>query len=104
VTQLTFNLRAEREKRDRALDLIEENRQGLLGAARRAAEEIHREKGRVTAPEVFARLREWGMEHVLSQHDPRWAGALFRNGWRRLGWESKGSHCRPVSIWTRRAG
>ncbi len=97
----SFDLTAERAKRDRALDLFEVNRSDLLCAARQAALDLVILNGRVTAPEVFALLRARGYEEPLKTVDPRFMGAVFRSGsgWHRVGWENKGSHRRPVSIW-----
>jgi hypothetical protein len=98
-----FDLKAERTKRDRALNLLEATRGDILDAARQAAMDLIILNGRVTAPEVFTLMRERGFEEVLSRVDPRFMGAVFREGqgWRRVGWENKGSHRRPVSIWVK---
>lgn len=102
--KLLFNPREERAKRDEALDILEFTRGGIIEAARRAAFDLFHANGKVSAPEVFALMRERGYEEALSKVDPRFMGAVFRSGsgWRRLGYENKGSHSRPVSVWTRR--
>lgn len=98
-----FDQRAERKKRDAALDLLEEKRRVLIAMAKAAAMEIWSKHGRVTGPEVFALLVEWGNAETLAAVDPRFMGAVFRigAGWKRAGYEPQGSHGRPVSIWTR---
>ena len=89
---------SEIEKRDRVLDALAERRRELVARARELAESIARERGRVTAPDVFAALRAAGVD--LGGHDPRWMGAVFNRGrWRRVGWQSTGSHARPVAVW-----
>lgn len=101
---LPFDPEKERVARDRALNLFERTRQELLAVARVIALEIFQVRGRVTAPEVFGLLKDRGFEEALGQVDPRFMGAVFRegSGWRRIGWENKGSHRRPVSIWVRK--
>lgn len=102
--KLLFDPAKERAKRDTALNLLESTRGEIIEAARQAAFDLFQENGRVSAPEVFALMKERGYEDALSKVDPRFMGAVFRSGggWRRLGYENKGSHSRPVSVWTRR--
>ena len=89
---------SEREKRDQVLDALAVRRSELVATAREVATSIARERGRVTAPDVFAALRAAGVD--LGGHDPRWMGAVFNRGpWRRVGWQSTGSHARPVAVW-----
>lgn len=83
--------------RDRALDLLEAHRGPLVSAARRIAIEIERTLGRVSSPEVLRELRRRGYD--IDSSDRRFMGAVFREGWVRIGWEPTGSHCRPVPIW-----
>lgn len=97
--QASFNFRIERAKRDSALNLFELYRGDLLDAARAVADELAHLNGRVTAPEVLSTLRERGFSEALDKVDRRFMGAVFRQGWKRIGWEPMGSHGRPVSIW-----
>jgi hypothetical protein len=98
-----FNPTAERRKRDRALDLLEGSRGAIVEAAHSVALELCETTGRVTSPDVLAELKARGFDELLEGVDPRFMGAVFRagRGWRRLGFENKGSHARPVSVWTR---
>jgi hypothetical protein len=54
----------------------------------------------VTSVEVFAEMRAQGYDTALDMVDPRWMGAVFREDiWTRSGFETTGSHRRPVAIW-----
>jgi hypothetical protein len=99
MTQLALDLDA--QARDRALDLFDQHRSFLVSVAHAIAEEIAREHGRVSSPEVLSTMKARGYEEALQQVDRRFMGAVFREGrgWRRVGFENKGSHKRPVSIW-----
>ena len=95
--------KTEAEQRDVALALLEQHRATAIRLGRRAAEFIYAERGRVTSVEVLAHLRAQGHGPMIDGLDARWMGAVFRSGsgWRRVGWEPTGSHCRPVAIWSR---
>lgn len=88
--------------RDCQLDMLAEARADLIAEAREIAEIIFRMKGRVTAPQVLSAMRELDETGLrLGIVDPRFMGAVFRRGWKRIGFEPAGSHARPVSIWTK---
>lgn len=89
----------EEAKRDDILDAMEQRRRVLLAVAKGVAGRIERTRGRVTAVEVLADMRDCGFGPQMAMVDSRWAGAIFRRGWTRIGYESKGSHARPVSVW-----
>lgn len=92
----------EKEKRDRALDLLAAHRFNLIEQAKKVAIAIEGKQGYVTSTMVLTHLREdpeWGQ--VVKRVDPRFMGAVFRKGWRRAGWTSSGSHKRPVPKWVR---
>lgn len=89
----------EEQKRDAVLDRMEITRADLISIARMTARDIAAENGTVTSPEVFAQMKADGYGPDLSACDPRWMGAVFRRGWKRVGWESGGSHGRPVARW-----
>lgn len=92
-------------------DLEEETKQRDIGIKRAAlasreavriahdiAMELVRANGRVTSPEV---LREFGKRHPDElPAERRFMGAVFSaKTWLPLGWETTGSHRRPVRIW-----
>ena len=92
----------EAEKRDTALERLEKTRAELIAEGRRVADELAYANGSVTSVEVFAKMRDNGWGPDLDDVDPRWAGCLFRKGWRRVGYEPAGSHGRPVARWEKR--
>jgi hypothetical protein len=96
-----MDLIAHAAARDRALDLLEEKRSGLVSIAREIALRIAKEKGRVTSSEVISALRDSGYGDAIDRVDKRFMGAVFRSnkGWSRIGFENAGSHRRPISIW-----
>lgn len=98
-----LDLAFEAQGRDQALNLIEHHRSDIVGMARAIAADIDSVRKRVTSPEVLAELRRLGYSQALDQYDRRFMGAVFRagSGWKRIGWEPTGSHCRPVAIWTK---
>ena len=81
---------------------MERLRANAIFAAKQIAANIYDRKGRVTSVEV---MREMGKTHpsLIADIDPRFMGAVFRRGlgWKRIGWETTGSHGRPVAIWGR---
>lgn len=86
--------------RDQVLDVLEEWRKCLVLEGRSRAVAIARRNGSVTSTEVLAELRadpEWA--DAVDAVDARFMGAVFRKGWARAGWETSGSHARPVSRW-----
>ena len=95
---------AQAAARDAALDTLQATRGGLIEAAHRIALQIAKERGRVTAVEVFHEMHRQGFTERLGLVDGRWMGAVFRAQgglWKRVGWEPTGSHGRPVAVWTR---
>ena len=58
-------------------------------------------KDRVPRRRQLTLLREEGYGPELDRIDLRFMGAVFRKGWRRVGWVPTGSHARPVAIWER---
>jgi hypothetical protein len=94
---LEFDFMKERAKKERALELLSAHREQRIIAARAIAKEIHDRQGAVTSPQVIAELRRRGFEP--DEEDKRFMGAVFRAGWKRIGYEPSGSHCRPVSVW-----
>lgn len=83
----------------------EEMRSRLLNAARYVAQELWEESGEpVTAGQIYETMRE-AMENdpdmagILAQHDKRWMGGVFKEGWVKAGHEPSGSHGRLVSKW-----
>lgn len=87
--------------RDEALDALEAARAALVAEAHKIAVQLARQRGRVTSVEVWHAMIAYGYEDQLKGYDPRWMGCIFRagKGWERAGWESTGSHKRPVAIW-----
>lgn len=86
--------------RDQVLDVLEEWRKCLVLEAKSRAVRLAKRNGSVTSVEVLDQLRadpEWST--AVDAVDPRFMGAVFRKGWRRLGWEPAGSHARPVARW-----
>lgn len=96
------NQAEEAAARDEALDLLEQTRGELIDAARQVALRIAKEQGVVSSTEVFSELETTALKAKMDQVDPRWMGAVFRKGWERVGFESTGSHRRPVSVWRRK--
>lgn len=93
----------ERLARDEALDKIQRYRSALCEVARDIAIRLARQRKRVTSVEVFAEMRAQGYDEALDAVDPRWMGAVFNEDiWQREGWETTGSHKRPVAIWALR--
>lgn len=95
---------SEVEKRDRQLDMFELTRAELLDVAKEAAVKLANAHGTVTSPAVVKELRRCGWGQSLDRVDLRFMGAVFRRGWKRVGWalgaSSPGSHARPVAIWS----
>ncbi len=98
-----FDFAKEAEKRDRALDLLEEHRGDLIQVAKELALELANKNGTVTGAQVLRAMRAMAIDG-LEDKDPRFMGAVFRakNGWERVGHSSEGSHRRPVSVWRRK--
>lgn len=101
----------EESKRDDGIDRVSGKYADLVAAAIPIALRICAEKGRVTSVEVGAEMeadsryaaRMAWVPPGKKEPERRWLGAVFRrgNGWKRIGFESTGSHARPVAIWTR---
>jgi hypothetical protein len=100
-----MSLEQETQARDAALDLLEQIRVELVHEAKRIAFLIASSHGKVTSVQVH---RELWLQHqeAMQGVDPRFLGCVFRDGgvWERLGWESTGSHRRPVAVWGLRGG
>ena len=101
----------EEQKRDEGIDQVSGKYLDLVAAGFPIALQICAEKGRVTSVEVgaameadsrYATRMAW-VAPGKTEPERRWLGAIFRrgNGWKRIGFESTGSHARPVAIWTR---
>ena len=92
--------KTEPEKRDQVLDRLERIRQQLVDVGIATARQIAQSRGQVTSVDVLEAMRQSpSLATKMEEVDPRWIGAVFRRGWRRVGWEQTGSHARPVSIW-----
>ena len=88
------------DKRNAALDLLEKHRSELINAGKDAAHKIARFYGCVTSADVMEYLKTTEHKETIAKVDPRFLGAIFRsNTWRKIGYENKGSHARPISIW-----
>jgi hypothetical protein len=101
VNQLNLfreSVKKERVKRDVTLDRLEVTRSYLINLGRDLAVKLARLKGVVTSSEVLFLLKHQVPE-MLDGIDPRFMGAVFRKGWIKVGYESTGSHGRPVSRW-----
>jgi hypothetical protein len=93
----------ETKGREDALDKLEEYRSGLVEIGRDVAIALAKRRNRITSVEVFAELRAQGYDAALDAVDPRWMGVVFREDiWQREGWETTGSHRRPVAVWSLR--
>lgn len=96
----TFDRAREREARDLALDMLERTRAELIAIGKAAAVVLVARNGKVTSTDVRKYMVERGYGDKMAKVDPRWLGTLFRRGWTRVGYETTGSHGRPVSVWT----
>ena len=104
----TYGVRARRERvvneikaRDEALDRLEGTRRELIEVASEMARNLCELRGSVTSTEVAITMRGIGWGSEMDAVDPRWLGAVFRRGWKRIGYEATGSHGRPVARWTK---
>ena len=86
-------------QKQQAIDLLEATRAELIAEAKVIAADLCSVRGRVTSVAVLEVMRRGRYAEQLSQVDARFMGAVFRHGWRRVGYEPLGSHCRPVSVW-----
>ena len=98
--------KSETEKRDEGIDKVEVKYSDLVDAAKTVAMRIYTERGRVTSVEVVSDMESdprYAKRMMETAQERRWLGAVFRKGtgWVRIGWESTGSHARPVAIWKR---
>ena len=91
---------SEKRQRDEALDRLAQARILLVKRAREVALALYAINPYVTSVMVLKYMEAEGAD--LSA-DTRWIGVVFRagTGWRRVGWESTGSHGRPVAQWAR---
>jgi hypothetical protein len=94
------------EKRDEGIDRVSSKYDDLVEAAKVVAMRIYTERGRVTSVEIVTEMESdprYAERMRSTAQERRWLGAVFRKGtgWVRVGWESKGSHARPVAIWQR---
>lgn len=91
----------ERIEKARILSVLETERHELIHAARQVADILYQaNKQPVTAGQIFEAMASVSfMKPLLAKHDKRWLGAVFTQGWTRVGFSMTGSHCRPVSQW-----
>lgn len=73
----------------------------LLTLARKAADAIDREQGKVSLTDIVARLKRDGHEELLKNVNTNCIPSIFRFGWNRIGVESTGYQNRPVGVWSR---
>jgi hypothetical protein len=83
--------------RDEALDALEASRSNMIRQGRASALRIALMLGYTTSTMVFEDLRARGL--LDESVDPRWMGAVFRGGWKRVGWQDTRSHKRRVAMW-----
>jgi hypothetical protein len=96
------NLKQEKAKKERILSILEKERQAIIHSARRVAKILYEEKKEpITAWQVYeAMCSVEGIEEVLSKHDKRWLGAVFKTPlFTLVGYENSGSHSRIVAKW-----
>lgn len=92
----------EREQLELAIGRLETSTAELIEAAHEVAVELSEVNGSVTSPHVLRAMRQTKHAGAVAAADRRFMGAVFRRpGWRRVGYSSEGSHCRPVSVWQR---
>jgi hypothetical protein len=90
-------LEIESQKRDTALSRLEHHRRELVILAREIAISHSHTYKRVSSTDVLRIMRAGG---VITDEDPRFLGCVFRGKeWEPIGWESTGSHRRPVRVW-----
>lgn len=94
-----FDQPHERDARDAALDMLERTRKELVTVGKSVAVVLAARNGKVSSTDVRAHMLERGYGDRMAKVDPRWLGVLFRRGWTRVGYETTGSHGRPVSVW-----
>jgi phage FluMu protein Com len=87
--------------KETAINLLEATRAELIAEAKVIAADLCSVRGRVTSTAVLEVMRRGRYADMLSDVDARFMGAVFRSGWKRVGYEPLGSHCRPVSVWER---
>lgn len=87
----------EARKRDEVLDALEVSRSDLIDAAKAIAIELAIRNGTVNSSQVLHELKTRGIYD--GKADPRFMGGCFRKGWTRVGFETAGSHRRPISVW-----
>lgn len=90
---------SEGQKRDAALALLEQHRAKLVALAKAIALDLSRRNGCVTSAEVLQELRVRGHAAMLDGVDARFMGAVFRRGFKQVGWERSGSHKRNQPVW-----
>lgn len=96
------NINQEKAKKERILTLLERERLEIISSARRVAHLLYQEKQEpITAWQVYeAMCSVEGIEQVLSKHDKRWLGAVFKTPlFTLVGYENSGSHSRIVAKW-----
>lgn len=99
-----FDMVLEQQAAEEAIDWHRRLRGHLISAARGVAIELAQKHGTVTMPEVFGQLHLRGLAQALSQVDPRWSGAVFKESetWQDITKSTTtrcGSHGRPVRVW-----
>ncbi len=99
-----MNMFEEAQKRDRALDLLEQTKGNLIVIAKQIADELADKNGTTSGPEVMAVMKIRLKDNKEFQNsDPRFMGAVFRTSrWERAGHRSIGSHRQLVSIWRKK--
>jgi len=104
TTSTKLRKKSESDLRDEALKWLTEHRRELVDHAFVVAFRIVHERGTVTSTEVLAEMREderW--RERVDAADRRFMGPVFRKKkWTRVGWDTTGSHCRPVARWALR--
>lgn len=96
------NHKLEKSKKEKVLTLLERERFEIILSARRVAHILYEETNEpVTAWKVYeAMVSVEGIEEVISKHDKRWLGAVFKGKeFTLVGYENTGSHSRIVAKW-----
>lgn len=96
--QTEFDFDFESREKKAILDELARIRSDLIERAKTIAVQIAKMQGTVSSPEVVRVLKA---EHApgIDEVSTKFMGAVFREGWIRVGFEPKGSHCQPISVW-----
>lgn len=95
-------LRKENEKKEEILARVKRTRGSLIDLAKDAAVKLAQEFGKVSSTDVLMILEsDHEIRAMMRGKDKRFMGAVFASGkmWTRVGYESTGSHGRPVAVW-----